>query len=394
MPIPRLQDWSGPAVLSYGFRPFFLLGAFWAACSVLLWVVAYIGGFSFGNFANLDWHIHEMIFGFAAAIIGGFLLTSIPNWTGRLPVQGWPLAVLVVLWLAGRVVMLMPTLLGVWPTALIDMSFLVALALAAGIEIVAGRNWRNLKTVLVLGALVLANAGFHMEIALYGQADIAWRAGLSAVLVLIMIVGGRIIPSFTRNWLARNQASPLPVPFNRGDVASILVAVGAFALWSVLPLHWLTGVVMLLAGLMQIWRLSRWAGLGAWREPLVLVLHVAFAFLPFGMLLVAATVFLPDFIYPAAAVHAFAAGALGVMTLAVMTRASLGHTGRKLRAGFGTCAIYVFVVLGALVRVAAATQWAGDMSHMLLGVATVFWVLGFGLFVAVYGPALLQKRIN
>jgi len=392
--IPRLQSWSGPAVLSYGFRPFFLLGAFWSAVSVLIWASAYTGEFSAGNFSTLDWHIHEMIFGFAAAIIGGFLLTSIPNWTGRLPVQGWPLLGLVVLWLAGRVVMLFPDVPGVWPTALIDISFLAVLAGAAGIEIVAGRNWRNLKMVLVLGVLVLANGAFHAEIALYGQSDYAWRAGLSGVLVMILIVGGRIIPSFTRNWLARNNAQRLPVPFNRGDVVSIFVAVGAFALWSALPGHWLTGLVMLIAALLHVWRLSRWAGFAAIREPLVFVLHTAFAFLPLGMALVAATIFLPEMVYPAAAVHAFAAGAVGTMTLAVMTRASLGHTGRALKAGTGTCAIYILVVAGAMMRVVAATQWAGTAGHLLLGIAAVLWVLAFGMFVAVYGPALMQKRIS
>jgi hypothetical protein len=213
MAIPRTRPDGLPAILSYGFRPFFLFGAVYGALAVLLWVPMLTGHLETASlFSPIDWHAHEMLFGFLPAIVTGFLLTAIPNWTGRLPVQGYPLLGLVVLWLAGRVAVWCSAEIGWMAAMALDCAFLLAVAAAAGIEIVAGRNWRNLKVLAPVLALFLANVLFHAEADIFGATDMSRRLALSAALVLIMIIGGRIIPSFTRNWLARERPSSSSSP--------------------------------------------------------------------------------------------------------------------------------------------------------------------------------------
>jgi uncharacterized protein involved in response to NO len=228
MAIPRTIPDGLPAILSYGFRPFFLFGAVYGALTVLLWVPMLTGHLESASlFSPVDWHAHEMLFGFLPAIVTGFLLTAIPNWTGRLPVQGYPLLGLVVLWLAGRFAVWCSGAIG-WQAALaLDCAFLAAVAIAAGVEIVAGRNWRNLKVLAPVLVLFAANVLFHVEAHVYGVTDFSRRLALSAALVLIMIIGGRIIPSFTRNWLARENPGRLPVPFGRFDSVAIVVSAKA-----------------------------------------------------------------------------------------------------------------------------------------------------------------------
>jgi uncharacterized protein involved in response to NO len=234
--LERRRNYAGPALLSYGFRPFFLLGAAWAACGVLLWLPQYFGELTLPiAMAPRDWHVHEMLYGYVAAVAAGFLLTAIPNWTGRLPVNGAPLAGLAALWIAGRLAILFSADIGLPAAACIDVAFLLTLALTALREIVAGGNWHNLRVIVVLGLLIAGNVVFHLEVLWKGTADYGTRLAVAAVIGLIMLIGGRIIPSFTRNWLARRTPGRLPVPFSRYDMAAIAFAALALALWCAVP---------------------------------------------------------------------------------------------------------------------------------------------------------------
>ncbi|MGH9582778.1 MAG: NnrS family protein [Bryobacteraceae bacterium] len=231
-PIPRLKAYSGPALLSYGFRPFFLLGAFYAGLGVLIWLPLFFGDVRIPTaFSPLDWHIHEMLYGYLPAVITGFLLTAIPNWTGRLPLQGGPLAILVAVWMAGRIAVSISVYIGPLATAVIDVSFLLMIAAAAAREIVAGRNWRNLPPVVIVLVFFAGNVIFHVEDYETGTAELGTRLGIAAAVTLISLMGGRVIPSFTRNWLARENPGRLPVPFGRFDIAVLAITLLALGLW-------------------------------------------------------------------------------------------------------------------------------------------------------------------
>ncbi len=385
--LQRRRDYAGPALFSYGFRPFFLGAAAWAALSILLWLPLYEGHIGLrSHLPPLDWHIHEMLFGYAAAAVAGFLLTAIPNWTGRLPVCGAPLAGLFALWLAGRIALLASADIGGMGAAAVDVAFLAVLAAVAAREIVAGKNWRNLRVLVALGCLILANVVFHAEVLLRGTAEYGVRGGIAALLLLIMLIGGRIVPSFTHNWLARNNPGRLPVSFARYDMICIAASVPALAAWIAVPLHPLTGALLALSGGLQAWRLARWAGDRTLADRLVLVLHVGYAFVPAGMLLSAAAAWWPQ-VPPSAGIHAWTAGAVGLMTLAVMTRASLGHTGRPLVADASTQAIYALALAAAVLRIVAAVN--GSMP--LIQLSGLLWIAAFAGFCFAYGPLLALR---
>ena len=382
------RTYAGPALFSYGFRPFFLLAGLWAAFNILLWVPQYLGLITVPTeFSALDWHIHEMLYGYVAAAISGFLLTAIPNWTGRLPVNGWPLASLALLWLAGRTAILLSADIGGLTAALVDASFLIVLAIVAAREIIAGKNWRNLRVMIILAILIVGNIVFHLEVLLKGSADYGIRIAISAIVLLISLVGGRVVPSFTNNWLARSNPGRLPVPFSRFDMATIAVSALSLAAWIAEPVHPIAGILLLIAGCMQSTRLMRWAGDRSLGEPLVLVLHIGYAFVPIGFLLLGASAWSVS-VPATAGMHAWTAGAIGLMTLAIMTRASLGHTGQALRAGRATQIIYATVLGAALMRIVAV--FSGSVT--LVELAGLAWIAAFGGFVFVYGPLLVMQK--
>lgn len=392
MAIPRTRPDGLPAILSYGFRPFFLFGALYGGLIVLAWVPMLTGHLETQSlFGPTDWHAHEMLFGFLPAIITGFLLTAIPNWTGRLPVQGYPLLALVLLWAAGRVAVWFSAEIGWLAAMALDCAFLLAVAAAAGIEIVAGRNWRNLKVLAPVLVLFAANVLFHVEAQAYGVTDIGRRLALSAALVLIMIIGGRIVPSFTRNWLARENPGRLPIPFARFDAVAVVVSALALALWTFMPEGAATGLLLLAAGALNVARLGRWAGDRAWRDGLVVVLHVAYAFIPLGLLGSGFAALFPAAVPAVAGIHIFGVGAIGAMTLAVMTRSTLGHTGRELKADRATCLIYVAIALSTVLRFIAAF-WPAQMP--ILHLSAAFWVAAFFGFALHYGPMVLRPRVK
>lgn len=384
----RRLDYVGPAIFSFGFRPFFLGGAIWAALSIVLWLPQYFGDLSLPTaLSPLDWHIHEMIYGYVAAAIAGFLLTAIPNWTGRLPVNGYPLAGLFSLWVMGRVAIAGSALWGAWPAAVIDVAFLVTFAAVAVGEIIAGQNWRNLRVLVLLGVLIAGNIVFHLEAIWHGRADYGVRIGIAALIGLIMLVGGRIVPSFTHNWLARNNPGRLPQAFSRFDAVTLAVSALALACWIALPASAVSGALLMIAGLLQTVRQLRWAGDRTFADRLVLVLHVAYAFVPIGFLLSGAAILWPSTWPISAGLHAWTTGAVGLMTLAVMTRASLGHTGQQLVASVPTQLIYLCAVLAALARIVAAFEPSGP----LLYAAASAWFLAFGGFAVFFGPLLMGR---
>ncbi|HZD89286.1 MAG TPA: NnrS family protein [Pseudolabrys sp.] len=386
--LQRRRAYAGPALFAYGFRPFFLAAGLWGAFGILVWLPQFLGLVTLPTaFGPLDWHIHEMLYGYVAAAIAGFLLTAIPNWTGRLPVSGWPLAGLASLWLAGRLAILFSADIGGIAAAAVDVSFLLTLAAVAAREIVAGKNWRNLRVLVVLGVLAAGNVVFHAEVLTRGAADYGIRIALAAVLVLIMLIGGRIVPSFTNNWLARNNPGRKPAPFARLDMVTIAASVVALAAWIAAPFAELAGVLLLIAGALHAVRLARWAGDRTLADRLVLILHIAYAFIPLGFLLSGAAILALQ-VPPSAGIHAWTAGAIGLMTLAVMTRATLGHTGHALHAGPATQAIYGLVLLAALLRIVAA--FTGSL--MLMEYAGGAWIVGFAAFTAVYGRLLIMRK--
>lgn len=386
--IPRLKSYQGPALLAYGFRPFFFFGACYAALAIAVWLPLFEGEVALAtSFAPRDWHAHEMLFGYVGAVLTGFLLTAIPNWTGRLPLQGMPLLALVLVWLVGRFAVAWSSHLGWVLSASLDCAFLVLVVAAAAREIIAGRNWRNLKVLIPVSVLALTNVGFHVEAHVRGVAEVSSRAAVGAIVILIMLIGGRIVPSFTRNWLARENPGRLPAPFGRFDAGSIVFSTAAVCLWVFLPEGTWTGAALLGAAALQGVRLGRWAGDRTTRERLVLVLHVAYAFVPLGFALAGLAAF--GLIPPSAGLHAWMAGAAGTMTLAVMTRASLGHTGRALTAGLGTQAIYAAVLIAAGARVGGALvpTWTLAFLHA----AALAWIVAFAGFAMLYAPVLLRR---
>jgi uncharacterized protein involved in response to NO len=388
--IPRYRSYDGPVIFSAGFRPFFLLAALWAAISVPLWLLIFAGEVQLAS-ALLPsvWHVHEMVFGYGAAVVAGFLLTSIPNWTGRMPLQGRPLATLVALWIAGRVAVLVSTQIGAVSAAILDLAFPVLFLAAVAREIVAGRNWRNLPMLGALTALLAGNCLIHLEaIGISGTANIGNRIGVATLLMLISFVGGRIVPSFTRNWLARERPEiAAPAPFDTIDRIVLGLVAVTLLVWLLARESSVAPWTELVGGLAVAVRLARWRGRATLREPLLWVLHLGYGWLSLGFLLLAFNGFRP--VMPeTTALHALTVGAIGTMTLAVITRASLGHTGRPLAAGKATTAIYALVTMAAAARLLAPLT--EDHYLAMLAMSGAAWSSAYALFVLTYASALMR----
>lgn len=388
----QMRRWQGPALLSFGFRPFFLFGAVWAGLAMPVWILVLSGAVDLpSRFGPVDWHAHAFLFGYLGAIVAGFLLTAVPNWTGRLPVVGWQLGGLFALWVAGRLAVLVSAALPVWAAPVLDLAFPVGLGAMILREIVAGKNWRNLMVLGLLAVFAGANLLFHLE-ALRGEAaaqGYGLRLGLAAAVMMIGVIGGRIVPSFTRNWLAKAgvEARPSP-PMQRFDKLVLLASVGVLAIWVLRPEGVLTGSALGVFGLLHFVRLARWQGHRTGREPLLAVLHVAYGFVPMGALVMGVAAVWPGALSAGGAQHVWMAGAIGLMTLAVMSRATLGHTGRALTAGPGTMAVYAAVVASVAARLAAGV-WPEMWLYHLSAAA---WMLAFLGFAVLYGPALMREK--
>jgi uncharacterized protein involved in response to NO len=385
----RCRAWSGPALWSRGFRPFFLAAGLWAVLAMAIWPPLFTGAVALPTaFAAVDWHVHEMIFGYGAAVVAGFLLTAIPNWTGRLPVMGLSLAGLTALWALGRAAVLLSAELGWVAATVLDSAFLLVFAAVAGREVLASRNRRNAKIVLAVLVLAVANICFHAEAAVAGRAAIATRLGIAVLVFLILLIGGRVVPSFTQNWLAQRGSAARPVAFGRPDAVVMVLSGLSLALWVARSDGVPTGLLLLVAGVANLWRLSRWRGWATRSDRLVLVLHVGFGLAAIGFLAMGAHATDPGLVTAAIGFHVWAVGAIGTMTLAMMTRATLGHSDRALKASRGTQAVYV-AVLAALLARAAMAVWP-VLAQPLLYVAALAWIAAFAGFMAIYSPMLVS----
>jgi uncharacterized protein involved in response to NO len=382
--------------LSYAFRPFFLLNGIFAVGVIGVWMFVLHGGGPRTLPANVVyWHGHEMLVGFAMAAISGFMLTAVATWTGRPAVRGLPLAVLVCAWLTGRLAMgLAGVLPSVW-VAVLDMLFPLLLIVLVAREVVGGGNERNYPIVFITVLLAAFNLLYHLSV--LGVLDLSLNADRVAlylmihlVLLLVTVIAGRIVPNFTANWLRSRGVEKLPRCTELVDRSTVLltVATGLFA--AVMPLSPATGVLALAAAAAHALRLSRWCGLATRSEPLLFVLHAAYAWFPIGYLLLGWSVFdgrLP----PTVALHALTMGVIAFMVLAVSTRVALAHTGRKLQAARLTVVAYWSMLLAVLLRVTSAL---GNNYMQALDLSAVAWMVAFAIFVWVYWPVLTGPPVG
>jgi len=375
-----------------GFRPFFFGGAAWALIAITLWICSLAGQITLPTaFNSLAWHRHEMLFGFVGAVIGGFLLTAVPNWTGRLPIAGWPLAALFGLWAAARLALLGSANSGLWLAGLLDVGFFLILGLLAAREVMEANN-RNLPVVGVILLFGLADA---LDYLAAGGAipapDLGWQLAISLVILLISLIGGRIIPSFTRNWMVKcGIATGLPTQPDRFDLFVIATTAVALLAWLTGPAETPIGFLLIVAAILQGVRWARWSGLRTFADPLVLILHVGYLWIPVGLGLLGFS--LIGLVPRSAAIHALTAGAMSTMILAVMTRASLGHTARELKANAATSVAYLLLTAGAVLRVSASL---GLMNYDLgIEIAGLAWGGAFLLFLIAYAPVLWGPRLG
>jgi uncharacterized protein involved in response to NO len=377
------------SLLSYGFRPFFLLAAGWAALALGLFLAALEGALALPSAMDpVTWHKHEMLFGFVVSAMAGFLLTAVPNWTGRLPLKGRPLGALALLWLAGRAAVFGSAWWDALPAAIVDAAFLWVLAGVIAREVIRGNNRHNLVVCALIALLATANTWFHASYIATGDTLAATRLTIAGLALLVALIGGRITPSFTRNWLVKQGATRLPVPMGTGDRVALVALALALAAWvipSVPPV--VAGGLLVAAGCVHAWRQVRWRPLATWREPLLLVLHLGYAWLPAGLVLLGLERL--GLAGGISALHALTAGLFATMIVAVMTRASLGHSGRDLHAGPATVAIYALVISGALLRVALPAFGTGALAWLVPG---ALWGGGMLVFVLAYGPMLARRR--
>jgi len=379
-----------PPILHYGFRPFFFLAALHAGLAIPLWLWAYFGGIAIsGPFSGMHWHAHEMLFGYLSAVMTGFLLTAIPNWTGRLPLSGLPLGGLVALWLAGRAACLLVG--NPWAAMAIDLAFPLVLAFSVWREVVAGRNWRNAPVALMVSLFGIANGIDHLANMGFVAHDLGQRLALAVTAMLLALIGGRLVPSFTRNWLVKARITRLPASFGQIDKAALIVSGIAAAGWLIVPGTLLSGIAFVAAGCLLAARLMRWRGSATIAEPILFVLHLGYGWLALALVFLGLADLLPDFPV-SAAIHALTSGAVGTMTLAVMTRASLGHTGRAIVADGYVVGVYVLVSVGAALRVAA--PFAGESYSALLAGGGVLWSCAFLLFAIRFAPILWRRRAD
>lgn len=384
---------STPHWLTCGFRPFFFLGALAMAAGVLLWLPMLTGHLTLPTaFAPRDWHVHTMLFGAMLAIIGGFALTAVSNWTGRPPVQGRELLFLVVVWCLGRVATASSGAIGGLPAAFVDLAFPASLVWFFAREVIRGGSSHNYMIVATVALLGLADAAFHYEALVLGYAYYSTHAAVSIILMLVILIGGRLVPNFTRNWLRNHRRDDLPPAFNRFDAIATGVSLLALVAWTAAPEALASAVLLLVAGGFNTARVVRWQGWRVTPQPLLLVLHVGYATVPLGFLLEGYALLVPSTLDPVAAQHTWLVGTFGTMTLGVMTRAARGHTGRPLVADRRDVALYALALMGATARIAA--PFAHGNFHLALDIAGSLWIAAFLGYAASYAPVLLGKPLK
>ncbi len=391
---PTFPRYTGPAFLSYGFRPFFLGAAVFTSLAVLTWVALFAGRVSVDFlYPPREWHVHEMLFGYLPALIAGFLFTAMPNWTDRMPLRGAPLLAMFLLWVAGRLLVAVP-LAGASAAAVVDGAFLVLLATYVWREIMAAGSWGRAPIGILVSLYAVTNILFHLLALRGAPTDLPERLALSVMTLMLTVIGGRLAPTFAREYLADRKIAPLPVVFSPVDAVVIMLVLVGLATWIVQPETVWAGVMLIVAGVASLARLLRWGGWRTWREPLVLILHVGYGWVGWFLVALGASILGIGFT-PENAVHLLTTGAMGTMTLAVMTRASLGHTGRPRHADRLTVAMYLLVNIGALLRILAPNaETPTALTHAILGLSALGWCGAYLLFAFVYGPLLLRPSLD
>ncbi len=390
---PTYRGNAGPLFFAAGFRPFFLFAGIQAAVMLPLWLAVY-SGLSLGlPFSPVVWHGHEMVFGFAAAAVGGFLLTAVPNWTNTHHVSGKPLMALFAAWVVGRLAFLAAGVLPPLLVAVLDLAYLPFLAVLLAKPLISAGKWRNIVFVPILALFLLANAMVHAGIVFdAGDPMRGVYLGIMLLLVMIAIVGGRIVPSFTQNWL-RMQGKPVEVKpvawIEKGGAAASVLAGGVLA--ALAPGSVAAGVLLLLAAGIHLIRLVRWHGEKTLSNPILWVLHLGYLWLVIGLALLGLASFI-DALPVSASVHALTAGCIGTMILGVMSRAALGHSGRPLEVSKAVVAAYWLVSIGTVLRVVAPLLPDAQMG--LTHAGGTFWALAWVLFVIVYFPIVTRPRAD
>ena len=386
-------------LLSYAFRPFFLLGSLCTIIVMLLWIMALAGVGPVATYMNpMLWHAHEMLFGFVMAIVAGFVMTAVAMWTGRERLHGAPLGWLVAAWFAGRFAMALAGFLPVGLVASLDLVFPVLLSFFFAREVIAAGNRRNLVIVAVIVVIAILDVLYHVGAAGNqagsGLDRIALLLMIHVVLVLITAIAGRIVPNFTAGWLrgqGRDQEGRLPLSTAPVEMAVIVLTVITGFAATFAPTSLLTGIVAIATAGVHAFRLSRWNGLATRSEPLLFMLHVAYLWLPIGYALIAWSAFQSS--YPASvALHALTMGGIGSMILAMTTRVGLGHTGRPLHAARLTVIAYIVLTLAIVARLLGPL--IGPQYMRSVEVAAVGWIVTFAIFIWVYWPILTQPRAD
>jgi uncharacterized protein involved in response to NO len=378
------------AILQKGFRPFFVLAAAFAAIYLPLWLLVLDGTMNPETHWSAPlWHGHEMLYGFTVAVLAGFLLTAVANWTGRETATGGLLAGLVALWIAGRVAVAAAGLLPAAVVAVVDLAFIPALALTIGRCLVGTRNRRNYAFLLVLALLFVANLLMHLEVigVVEHMARPAMVAAVDLIMVIALLVGGRIIPAFTRN--ATGDDAIRSHTWIEWSLFPVVVA--SSVAWQVAPSPGVTSLLAFAAGGLALARMTHWGFDNTLDSPILWVLHVGYAWIGIGFLLRGFAVF--GTVPATSATHAFTAGAIGTLTLGMMARVARGHTARQLRVETITGMAFVAVTLAALIRVAVPI--ATPSIYMAGMVASgVCWTLAFAVYLAKYVPILWKPRID
>jgi uncharacterized protein involved in response to NO len=375
-----------------GFRPFFLLAAVFASTIVPLWILVVAGlARPAGHLDATSWHAHEMVLGFAVAVIAGFLLTAVGNWTQRETLVGIPLLALSMLWALGRLAMLLGGVLPRGLVALLDLAFLPALIIVLARPLVATRNRRNFVMLGVLGALFAANLVVHLEslgLVTIGAARHATLVAVDIVALVILIIAGRVFPMFTRNATGVTTIRSNPAL----DLVTVVGMAALAVLDTIAPEHAVGAAAAGVVGVLAAARATHWGTLHTARHPLLWILHAGYAWLALGLMLRALAAFVPA-IPPSIATHAITVGAIGSLTLGMMARVSLGHTGRPLVAPRPVTWAFGAITAAAFSRVIAPLVAPGWYLRELAA-AGALWTAAFLLFLVAYSRVLVSPRVD
>ena len=378
------------ALLRLGFRPFYLLAGIYAAISIPAWTGMYFGLLPMPVlFPPGWWHAHEMIFGYTAAVITGFLFTAVPNWSGRPTPTGVPLALLAVLWIAGRVLINLD-IVPVTITVIVDCAFLFLAAGALFVPIIGARNYRNYGVIAVVLAMACANLGLHlsyMKVISYPP-DLTLSLGLNAIILIMVIIGGRVIPFFTANVLQG-------IEIRRGTISDILAIISVVLLLiaSAVPLlRSLVPELSIIASILNGWRMRSWRFAMIRQRPILWILHLGYAWIVLGLLLAGLAAWVPA-MPRSAFIHAITVGAVGSLTLGMMTRTALGHSGRPLELARPVVWSYYLISIAAVARI-LGTIVPANLFKVTIIISVITWSTAFLIFLYVYWPILTRPRAD